>query len=118
MSKTDLREKDDIFIVKVTGTRSRIINVPDAVCEFSNISSGVILKLKILEIKFENKKNAFDKVDLRGKDDIFIVKVTGTKSRILNVPDAVCEFSNISSGVLLKLKILEIKFENKKKNEK
>jgi hypothetical protein len=117
MSKTDLREKDDIFIVKVTGTRSRIINVPDAVCEFSNISSGVILKLKILEIKFDNKKKTFEKVDLRDKDDVFIVKVTGTRSKILNVPDAVCEFSNISSGVILKLKILEIKFDNKK-NEK
>ena len=55
MNKTDLRGKDDIFIVKVTGTSSRIINIPDAVCEFSNISSGVIIKLKILEIKFENK---------------------------------------------------------------
>jgi len=57
MNKTDLREKDDIFIVKVTGTNSRIINIPDAVCEFCDISSGVILKLKILEIKFEKKKN-------------------------------------------------------------
>ena len=117
MSKTDLREKDDIFIVKVTGTRSRIINIPDAVCEFSNISSGVILKLKILEIRFKDKKKTFNKVDLRDKDDIFIVKVTGTRSRIINVPDAVREFSNISSGVILKLKILEIKFEDKK-NEK
>ena len=55
MERVDLREKDDIFIVKVTGKNTRIINIPDAVCEFSNISSGAIIKLKILEIKFENK---------------------------------------------------------------
>jgi len=108
-----LREKDDIFIVKVTGTNSRTINIPDTVCEFSNIYSGVILKLKILEIKSENKKKTVGKSDLREKDDIFIVKVTGTNSRTINIPDAVCDFFHISLGVIIKLKILEIKSENK-----
>ena len=56
MNKTDLKEKDDIFIVKVTGTNSRTINIPDAVCEFCDINSGDIVKLKILEIKSEKKK--------------------------------------------------------------
>ena len=46
MNKTDLKENDDIFIVKVTGTNSRTINIPDAVCEFCDVNSGDIIKLK------------------------------------------------------------------------
>ena len=61
MDKTDLKEKDDIFIVKVTGTNSRTINIPDAVCDFCNIFSGDIIKLKILEIKSETKKKKNEK---------------------------------------------------------
>ena len=56
MDKSDLKERDDIFIVKVTGTNSRTINIPDAVCEFSDIHTGDIIKLKILEIKSEKRK--------------------------------------------------------------
>ncbi len=56
MDKSDLKERDDIFIVKVTGTNSRTINIPDPVCEFSDIHTGDIIKLKILEIKSEKRK--------------------------------------------------------------
>jgi len=56
MNKSDLKERDDIFIVKVTGTNSRTIIIPDAVCDFSDIHFGDIIKLKILEIKSEKKK--------------------------------------------------------------
>ena len=56
MDKKDLKEKDDIFIVKVTGTHSRTINIPDAVCDFCDIDTGDIIKLKILEIKSNKKK--------------------------------------------------------------
>jgi hypothetical protein len=58
MSKTDLREKDDIFIVEVTGTSSKTINIPKAVCEFCNLNDGDIIKIKVLEImsKEDGKK--------------------------------------------------------------
>ena len=56
MNKSDLKERDDIFIVKVTGTNSKTIIIPDAVCDFSDINFGDIIKLKILEIKSEKKK--------------------------------------------------------------
>jgi len=56
MDKSDLKERDDIFIVKVTGTNSRTINIPYPVCEFSDIHTGDIIKLKILEIKSEKRK--------------------------------------------------------------
>ncbi len=48
MDKSDLKERDDIFIVKVTGTNSRTINIPDPVCEFSDIQAGGIIKVNIL----------------------------------------------------------------------
>ena len=61
MNKTDLKDKDDIFIVKVTGTNSKTINIPDAVCEFSDIAPGDIIKFKILEIKSNRKKKKNEK---------------------------------------------------------
>lgn len=59
MTKTDLRDKDDIFIVEVTGTTTKTINVPKAVCEFCDLNEGDIVKIKFLEImcKKDKKKN-------------------------------------------------------------
>ena len=57
MNRKDLTDIDDIFIVKVTGTHSRTINIPDAVCDFCDVDTGDIIKLKILEIKPKKKKN-------------------------------------------------------------
>jgi hypothetical protein len=58
MDKRDLREKDDIFIVEVTGTASKTINIPKVVCEFCGLRDGDIIKIKVLEIlsKEEGKK--------------------------------------------------------------
>ena len=58
MNKRDLREKDDIFIVEVTGNASKTINIPKAVCEFCSLSDGDIIKIKVLEVlsKEEGKK--------------------------------------------------------------
>lgn len=44
-------EGNNIFIVKVVGTSSKTINIPDDVCNFCNIKRGDLIKLKLLEKK-------------------------------------------------------------------
>jgi len=47
---------------------------------------------------------------------IFIVKVVGTSSKTINIPDEVCKFCNINQGDLIKLKLLAKKSCGRKKN--
>lgn len=57
-----LNENTNIFIVKVGGTKSKTINIPDAVCEFCDIHQGDLIKLKLLDKSFSNQnKNKKDK---------------------------------------------------------
>jgi hypothetical protein len=42
---------DNIFIVKVIGTSSKTINIPDEVCKFCEIEHGDIIKLKLIAKK-------------------------------------------------------------------
>jgi hypothetical protein len=56
MTEIDSKDKDDIFIVKVTGNSSKTINIPDAVCEFCGINNGDLIKLKLIEKRNNNAK--------------------------------------------------------------
>lgn len=56
MEKSDLRYDDNVFIVKVTGSSSKTINIPNEVCEFCNVNNGDLIKLKLLDVKKGDKK--------------------------------------------------------------
>jgi hypothetical protein len=57
MSENDThRNDDDIFIVKVIGTSSKTINIPDEFCKYCDISHGDIVKLKLVGKKSLKEK--------------------------------------------------------------
>ena len=55
MIESDNTDEDNIFIVKVIGTSSKTINIPDEVCKFCDIDHGDIIKLKLISKKRFNK---------------------------------------------------------------
>lgn len=53
----EIGDCENIFIVRVGGSGSKTINIPEEVCEFCGINQGDLIKLKLIDKKSElNKK--------------------------------------------------------------